>query len=114
MNGANFHNGRVLMKSERGVLWGAIYLMAAVTVFFCFLENAEAFRGDRAYEGPRGNVAVEGPRGNVAVGTRYNVLPASAKPVVRGDRTYYVDDNDVYYLPCDDDDSVYCVVPAPE
>lgn len=102
------------MKSGRRVSRGVMYFMAAIAVFSCFLENAEAFRGGRAYEGPRGNVAVEGPRGNVAVGTRYNVLPPTAKPVVWGGRTYYVDENEVYYLPCDDDATVFCVVPAPE
>ena len=102
------------MKSGRGVFLVAIHFMAAVLVFPCFLRNAEAMRGDRAVGGPRGNVAVEGPRGNVAVGTRYTVLPASAKSVIVGDRTYYVDDSAVYYLPCDDDSTVFCVVPAPE
>jgi len=105
---------RVLMKSARGVFPVAIFFMAAVMVFPCFSRNAEAFRGGRAVECPRGNMAVEGPRGNVAVGTRYNVLPDSARSVVVGDRTYYVDGSEVYYLPCDDDATVYCVVPAPE
>jgi len=95
----------------------------AVTIFSCFISNAEAGprggrafegpRGGEAVEGPRGNVAVEGPRGNVAVGTRYNILPGSARVLIVGDRTYYVDDSGVYYLPCDDDDTVYCVVTAP-
>ncbi len=77
-------------------------------------EAVEGPRGAEAVEGPRGNVAVEGPRGNVAVGTRYNVLPASARRLVVGDQTYYVDEGGVYYLPCDDDDSVFCVVDAPQ
>jgi len=77
-------------------------------------EAVEGPRGAEAVAGPRGNVAVEGPRGNVAVGTRYNVLPASARRLVVGDRTYYVDEVGVYYLPCDDDDSVFCVVDAPQ
>jgi|GEM_PF-2396219 hypothetical protein len=122
------------MKSGRGFFVIVIFLMAAVMVFFCFLRNAEAGpRGGRAVqgplgggavEGPRGNVAVEGPRGNVAVGTRYTVLPASAKARILNNRTYYVDDSGVYYLscdndktgfcPCDGDDKVFCVVPAPE
>jgi len=122
------------MKSGRGVFAIAIFLMAAVIVLSCFLRNTEAGpRGGRAVqgprgggvvEGPRGNVAVEGPRGNVAVGTRYPVLPASVKALIINNRTYYVDDGYVYYLPCDDDttgfcpcdgdDKVFCVVPAPE
>jgi len=110
------------MKSGRGFLLLAIFFMAAVMVFSCFLRNAEAGRegraiegprGGEAVEGPRGNTAVKGPRGNVAVGTRFNSLPASAKPLIVGDQTYYVDDSGVYYLPCDDDDTVFCVVPAP-
>jgi len=111
------------MKSGRGVLLIAIFFMATVMVFSCYLRNAEAGRGGRAVEGPRGgeavegprgNVAAEGPRGNVAVGTRYNSLPASASSIVVGDRTYYVDGSGVYYLPCDDDDTVFCVVSAPQ
>jgi hypothetical protein len=109
------------MRSGRGVFIIAICIAAAM-VFFCFIKNGEAFReggafegprGGEAVEGPRGNVGVEGPRGNVAVGTRYNILPDSARSVVVGDRTYFIDDGGVYYLPCDDDDTVYCVVPAP-
>ena len=121
------------MKSKRSLFAISIIFMAAVMVFSCFLRNAEAGprggravegprggvavegpRGGTAIEGPRGNVAVEGPRGNVAVGTRYNVLPASARYLIVGDRTYYVDDSGVYYLPCDDDNTLYCVVPAPQ
>ncbi|MCJ7642790.1 MAG: hypothetical protein MUO29_12945 [Desulfobacterales bacterium] len=112
------------MKSGRGVFVIAILLIAAVLVFSCFLRNAEAGprggsavegpRGGEAVEGPRGNVGVEGPRGNVAVGTRYTVLPDSAKARILNNRTYYVDDSGVYYLPCDDDDTVFCVVPAPQ
>jgi hypothetical protein len=114
---------RVHVKSERGVFDIAVFFIVAVTIFSCFIRNAEAGprggrafegpRGGEAVEGPRGNVAVEGPRGNVAVGTRYNILPGSARVLIVGDRTYYVDDSGVYYLPCDDDDTVYCVVPAP-
>ena len=112
------------MKSGRGFSVIAVFLMAAVMVFTCSLRNAEALRGGggavegprggTAVEGPRGNAAVEGPRDNVAVGTRYNVLPDSAISRIVGDRTYYVDDSGVYYLPCDDDSTVYCVVPDPQ
>ena len=119
------------MKSGRGFFLIAIFLMAAVMVFLFYLKSAEAgprgggagARGG-AIEGPRGNVGVEGTRGNIAVGTRYRGLPASAKALILNNRTYYVDDSYVYYLPCDDDksgvcpcdgdDKVYCVVPAPE
>lgn len=111
------------MKSGRSVFAIWVFVMAAVAVYPCFPGDAEAFRGGRAVEGPRGgeavegprgNEAVEGPRGDVAVGTRYPVLPDSAKSVFVGDRNYYVDDSGVYYLPCDDDVAVYCVVPAPQ
>jgi hypothetical protein len=113
------------MKSGRHFFMIMILLIAAFMVFPCFLRNAEAGpRGGRAVQGPRGNVAVEGPRGNVVVGTRYTGLPASAKALILNNRTYYVDDTYVYYLPCDDDktgfcpcdgdDKVFCVVPAPE
>jgi hypothetical protein len=119
----NIIKRRVLMKSGRDFFVTVIFLMAAVMVFFFFLKNAEAGprggravegpRGAEAVEGPRGNVAVEGPRGNISVGTRYTVLPASVKALILNNRTYYVDDSGVYYLPCDDDNTVYCVVPAP-
>jgi hypothetical protein len=121
---------RTLMKLERGVIALGIFFITVVMIT-CLLRNAEAMprgrgvegprggeavegpRGGKAVEGPRGNVAVEGSRGNIAVGTRYNVLPASANPVVVGNRTYYVDSG-VYYLPCEDDVNVYCVVDAPK
>jgi hypothetical protein len=112
------------MKSKTSLFTISFIFMDAVMLFFFFLGNAQAGprgaravegpRGGAAVEGPRGNTAVEGPRGNVAVGSRYNVLPASARSLIVGDRTYYVDDNDVYYLVCDDDSTVYCVVPAPQ
>jgi len=111
------------MKPGRGIFEISIFLVAAAMVFSCFIKSAEAGpRGGMAFEGPRGgaavegpggNVSAEGPRGNIAVGTRYNILPVSARSVIVGDRTYYVDDSSVYYLPCNDDDTVYCVVPAP-
>jgi hypothetical protein len=129
------------MKSEMGVFKITIFFISVVMVFFCYLRDADAgfggvaiegqrgggavegSRGGEAVEGPRGgeavedpsgNVAAEGPRGNVAVGTRYNSLPDSANAVIVGDQTYYVDDSGVYYLPCDDDDTVYCVVDVPQ
>jgi hypothetical protein len=104
----------VAMKAGKRVAIIAIVCIAAITVFFVGIRNAEAGpRGDRAVEGPRGNVAVEGPRGNVAVGTRVATLPDSVTSVMVGERMYYRDDSGVYYVQCDDDDSSYCVVPAP-
>jgi hypothetical protein len=121
------------MRTRRWVFVLAMILIGGVTGFPGFLSDAQAGprgggavagprggeavegpRGGEAVEGPRGNVAVEGPRGNVALGTRYPVLPASARRLAVGDRTYYVDGAGVYYLPCDDDDSVFCVVDAPQ
>jgi hypothetical protein len=67
-------------------------------------------RGGEIVRGPTGDVAVEGPRGNVAVGTRYDQLPSLANTLVVDGQTYYVDDNGVYYQPCSDDNTVYCVV----
>lgn len=130
----NSFKGEWFMKLRRDFFVIAISLMTIVVVFSCLLRNAEAGprggravqgpRGGVAVEGPRGNVAVEGPRGNIAVGTRYTVLPASAKALILHNRTYYVDESDVYYLlcvddntgdcPCDGDVTVYCVVPTPE
>ena len=114
---------RVFLRSVRSSFVIVILFIAAVMVF-CSLKIAEAGqrgggavqgpRGGVAVEGPRGNVAVEGPRGNVAVGTRYNFLPGSANALMVGDQTYYVDDSGVYYLPCDDDNTVFCVVAAPQ
>jgi hypothetical protein len=114
---------RVPMKSRRGVSLIVWFFISIAIVFSCLISNGDAGprggrtvegpRGGETVEGPRGNVAVEGPRGNVAVGTRYNILPGSARALIVGERTYYVDDSGVYYLPCDDDDTVYCVVPAP-
>jgi len=119
-----FIKRRVLMRPKRSPFVIVIFFMAAVMFFPCSLKNAEAGprgggavagpRGGAAVEGPGGNVAVEGPRGNVAVGTRYNILPDSARSLIVGERTYYVDDSGVYYLPCDDDDTVFCVVSAPQ
>jgi len=68
--------------------------------------------------GPYGGVAVRGPQGNVlvgrAVGDRVVILPDSATAVAVGDQMYYVDASGVYYLPCTDDATVFCVVPAPQ
>jgi hypothetical protein len=129
------------MRPGRGLLSSAIIFALAVSAIPCFMNNAEAFRrgeavegprggeavegprggeavegprGGEAVEGPRGNVGAEGPRGNIAVGTRFNSLPASARPLYVGDRNYYVDGSGVYYLPCADDGTVYCVVSAPK
>jgi len=56
----------------------------------------------------------KGPEAMLLWALDTTVLPDSAQSVIVGDRTYYVDDSNVYYLPCDDDDSVFCVVPPPE
>jgi|WetSurMetagenome_2_1015567.scaffolds.fasta_scaffold468805_2 hypothetical protein len=73
--------------------------------------------GNAAVRGPYGGVAVRGPEGNVAVGRavgdRVAILPDNASAVAVGDQMYYVDGS-VYYLPCADDNTVYCVVPAPQ
>jgi hypothetical protein len=104
------------MKLGRSLSGISIGLMVAAMLFPCFLGDALAFRGDR--EDYRGGEVVRGPRGNVyvgrAVGDRVAVLPDSATAVVVGNQTYYVDDTGIYYLPCDDDASVYCVVPDPQ
>jgi hypothetical protein len=78
---------------------------------------AESPRGGAAVVGPYGT-AVRGPAGSVYVGRpigdRVDVLPDSATAVAVGDQMYYVDGSGVYYLPCEDDNTVYCVVPAPQ
>ena len=70
--------------------------------------------GGVAVEGPSGNVVARGPQDNVAVGTRYDALPVSANAVVVGGQSYYVDSDGVYYVPCSDDNTTYCVVAAPQ
>ncbi len=77
---------------------------------------AEGSRGGEAAVGPEGRAIARGPEGNVyagRVGDRVAVLPETADMLAVGERTYYVDGG-VYYLPCDDDNSSYCVVPAPQ
>jgi hypothetical protein len=81
-------------------------------------EVVEGPRGGAAAVGPYGGEAVRGPAGNVVVGRpigdRVDVLPDSATAVAVGDQMYYVDGSGVYYLPCADDSTVFCVVPAPQ
>jgi hypothetical protein len=115
------------MNSKRSHFVIIVFFMMIIFVTLCFFNNAEARgiegsrggeavegpRGNVAVEGPQGNVAVEGPQGNVAVGARFPYLPDSANAIIVGDRTYNMDANGVYYLPCDDDNSVYCVVDPP-
>ena len=96
------------------IVFMVIMLLSSSQVMIAEGREMGGPRGGEVMRGPMGDVAVEGPRGNVAVGTRYNELPNSANSVVVGEETYYVDDNGVYYQPCDDDDTVYCVVPAPQ
>jgi len=126
------------MKLQRSLFRIAIVFMTAAVVSPFFLPDARAFRGEgRGYyggaereggyvEGPRGGsaavgpyggAAVRGPEGNVAVGRpvgdRVAILPDNASAVAVGDQMYYVDGS-VYYLLCADDNTVYCVVPAPQ
>ena len=66
------------MKLERGLFVLAIFFIAAVMVSACFLQDAQAFRGQRRgygagggregvdVEGPRGGAAAEGPSGGAA------------------------------------------------
>lgn len=127
------------MKLGRNLFGMAIFFMVTAMVFPFLLGDALAFRGERggyvgggereggfaegprgggAAVGPDGGVVVRGPQGNVyvgrAVGDRVAVLPDSATALIVGDQTYYVDGSGVYYLPCDDDNTVYCVVPDPQ
>jgi hypothetical protein len=77
---------------------------------------AEGFRGGEAAVGPEGRAIAKGPQGNVdagRVGERVHILPETAEMLAWGDRTYYVNGG-VYYLPCTDDNTAYCVVPAPQ
>jgi len=75
-------------------------------------------RGGAAVVGPYGGTAVRGPGGNVyvgrPVGERVAVLPDSATAVAVGDQMYYVDGSGVYHRPCEEDSTVFCVVPAPQ
>jgi hypothetical protein len=126
---------RTLMKTHRRIFRIAVLFMLVAAISPCLLAEALAFRGERrgyeregAYiEGPRGGaaavspyggVAVRGPEGNVAVGRtvgdRVAILPDNASAVAVDDQMYYVDSSGVYYLPCADDNTVYCVVPAPQ
>jgi len=86
-----FIKRRVLMRPKRSPFVIVIFFYGGSHVFPCSLKNAEA--------GPRGGGAVAGPRvaqplkvrvetwrwrarGNVAVGTRYNILPDSARSLI--------------------------------
>ncbi len=77
---------------------------------------AEGYRGVDVAVGPEGRAIARGPGGNVyagRVGDRVNVLPETAEMLAWGNQTYYVD-GATYYLPCQDDNTVYCVVPSPQ
>jgi hypothetical protein len=155
----------MVMKLGRSLFGISIFFIATVMVPSYFLQDVQAFRGERgdqvgrgegegefaerprggrAAEGPRGGAVAEGPRddavverprddsvvegpyggvvargpqGNVyvgrAVGDRVAVLPDPVNSLTVGDQTYYLDDSGFYYQPCDDDNTVYCVVPGP-
>ena len=127
------------MKLHRNLIRLATFFTVAATIFLWIVPDASAFREERrgysggferegeVVEGPRGGAAavgpyggaaVRGPGGNVVVGRpvgeRVAILPDSATAVAVGDQMYYVDGSGVYYLPCEDDSTVYCVVPAPQ
>jgi len=80
-------------------------------------EAVEGFGGQAVVRGPDGNVYTRTPAGDVytdgQVARRLDILPYSALPVILGDQVYYQDGN-TYYLPCPDDPTSYCVVPAPQ
>jgi hypothetical protein len=144
------------MKLGRSLFGIAIFFTVTVMVSFYFLQDAQAFRGERSdqvgrgeregefAEGPRGGVAVEGPRGGVAaegpsdnavvegpdgavvargsqgnvyvgraMGDRVAVLPDPINSFTVGGQTYYLDNSGIYYQPCADDNTVYCVVSGP-
>ena len=121
--------GETPMLSRAGVV---LVALVAVAVWAGSAATAAEYRRE---EGPRGGEAVEGVGGRAAVRTpdgnvytrtpagdaytdrqvarRLDVLPYSALPVTVGDQVYYQDGN-TYYLPCPDDPTSYCVVPAPQ
>jgi len=109
------------MSKSKTELLVAISLVSALALLPALVSQVaaremavEGRRGGEAVEGPGGGVAVEGPRGNIAVGTRVNILPATATLVVVGGTTYYVD-GDVYYQADNSSgEVVYVVVPAPQ
>src|SRR5512143_317164 len=120
------------MKIDRVLLPAVLLSIAVVMVFSPGCLNAAEVRreigprGGEAVEGFGGREVVRGPEGNTAVrvpvdgvyperraAERLDVLPYSALPVVVGDQTYYQDGN-IYYLPCPDDPTSYCVVPPPQ
>lgn len=127
------------MKLRSGFFRVAIFFIAAAVISIRLMPDAQAFREERrgyyggveregevetgprggaAVEGPYGGAAVRGPEGNVAVGRRVGdrvaYLPDDASAVPVGDQVYFVDGSGVYYLPCEDDSTVFCVVPAPQ
>jgi len=109
------------MTKSKTELLVAISLVSALTLFPALVSQVAARdmavedrRGGEAVVGPEGGMAVEGPRGNIVVGTRVNVLPATANLVVVGGSEYYVD-GDVYYQADNSSgEVVYVVVPAPQ
>ena len=119
-------------------MWLAGWFAMTAAILTAVVPEASAFREERRgyyggverergfAEGPRSGAAavgpygtaVRGPAGNVyvgrSVGDRVDVLPDTATAVAVGDQMYYVDGSGVYYLPCEDDSTVYCVAPAPQ
>ena len=127
------------MKLGRSLFGIAIFFIVTVMVSPCLLRDAQAFRGEsggqagrgeregESAEGPRGGAVAEGPDGGViargprenvyldrAVGDRVAVLPDPVNSLTVGDQIYYLDNSGFYYQPCDDDNTVYCVVPGPQ
>jgi len=109
------------MVNHKVKMFAVASLVSALTPFPGFIPQvaaremaAEDRRGGEVVEGPRGGVAAEGSRGNVAVGTRVNVLPATANLVVVGGTTYYIDGGVYYQQDNSSADVVYVVVPAPQ
>ena len=117
------------MRFRRVITRSAVRLAGLTVVLLLVLGNAEAFRdfrggevvegrdGGAAVFGMDGRAAVRGPDGNIyyrrAVGARVDVLPDSVSAVNVGGQVYYVDGTGAYYQPCEDDSTVYCVVPDP-
>jgi len=112
------------MKFESGCIGVVIFTLVIGLASPYLFKNAYAREAEKSsFEAPRvvepieeskENVVEDGQRGDLAVGSRYTVLPDSANAVIINSLTYYMDINGIYYFPCSDDDSVFCVVEAPQ